>query len=105
MKILVNTGSNLAGNEELVARVEAAITKALSHFRNHVTRVEVHLSDENGDKHGQHDKRCMIEARLQGRRPIAVSCEAPTLVQAVAGAADRLKSSLGTTLDQLHAHR
>jgi hypothetical protein len=30
--------------------------------------VEVHLSDENGKKGGSHDKRCMMEARLEGHQ-------------------------------------
>ncbi|MHC4549911.1 MAG: HPF/RaiA family ribosome-associated protein [Planctomycetota bacterium] len=105
MQIQVNTDKNIEGHEELVAQVEATITKSLSHLSAHVTRVEVHLSDENGDKNSQKDKRCMIEARLEGRQPTAVTCEAATLAQAVAGAADRLKSSLQSTLDQLHEHR
>jgi len=105
MKIQVNTDKNIAGHEALVAQVEATVTKSLSRFSAHITRVEVHLSDENGDKHGQNDKRCVMEARLEGRQPSAVTCEAATLAQAVAGAADKLKSSLGSTLERLHEHR
>ncbi len=105
MQIQVNTDKNIEGHEGLVAQVEATITRSLSHLSAHVTRVEVHLSDENGDKSGQNDKRCMLEARLMGRQPTAVTCEAATLAQAVAGAADRLKSSLQSTLDQLRERR
>lgn len=36
-----------------------------------ISRVEVHLSDEDGKKGGQNDKRCMMEARLDGRQPAA----------------------------------
>lgn len=105
MKIQVNTDKNIEGHEKLVAQVEATVAKSLSHVSAHVTRVEVHLSDENGDKNGQHDKRCMMEARLEGRQPTAVTCEAATVAQAVAGAADKLKSSLESTLGRLHEHR
>ncbi len=105
MQIQVNTDKNIEGHEELVAHVEATVTRSLSHVSAHVTRVEVHLSDENGDKSGQNDKRCMMEARLEGQQPTAVTCEAATLTQAVAGAADKLKSSLESTLDRLHQHR
>jgi len=105
MKIQVNTDKNIDGNEALVAQVEAVVTKSLSHFSTHITRLEVHLSDENGDKNGQHDKKCMMEARLEGRQPTAVTCAAATLTQAVSGAADKLKSSLGSTLERLHEHR
>jgi ribosome-associated translation inhibitor RaiA len=105
MKIQVNTDKNIEGREPLVAHVEATITRALGHLSEHVTRVEVHLSDENGGKAGAHDKRCMIEARLEGRQPTAVTCEAATLSQALDGAADKLKSSLHSTLGRLHDHR
>ena len=105
MQIQVNTDKNIQGHEELVAQVESTVSKALSHFSNHITRVEVHLSDENGNKDGQNDKRCMIEARLEGRQPTAVTCEAATQTQAVAGAAERLKSSLDSTLGRLQERR
>jgi len=105
MQIQVNTDKNIEGREALVAEVEKTVTRSLSHCSAHVTRVEVHLSDENGDKSGQLDKRCMMEARLEGRQPTAVTCEAATLAQAVAGAADKLKSSLESTLERLHERR
>lgn len=106
MKIQLNTDKNIDAHEDLVAEVEATISQALSHLSGHITRVEVHLSDQNGvKKKGQHDKRCMMEARVEGRQPTAVTCEAATLNQAIAGAADRLKSAVQRTLDQLHAHR
>lgn len=105
MQIQVNTDKHIKGHEALVAQVQATVTKSLSHFNAHITRVEVHLSDENGDKNGQTDKRCMMEARLEGRQPTAVTCEAATLTQAVAGAAVKLKSSLESTLERLRAHR
>ncbi|MEO7889698.1 MAG: HPF/RaiA family ribosome-associated protein [Vicinamibacterales bacterium] len=105
MQIQVNTDHNIEGREALVARVRGIVESALSRWIDHITRVEVHLSDENGDKTGQNDKRCMMEARLEGRQPAAVTCEAATLAQAVAGAADKLKTSLESTLERLHEHR
>lgn len=105
MKIQVNTDKNIEGHAELTSHVEATVAKSLSHFSDQITRVEVHLSDENGAKNGQHDKRCMMEARVEGRQPTAVTCEAATVAQAVAGAADKLKSSLESTLGRLHEHR
>jgi hypothetical protein len=64
--------------------------------------VEVHLSDENSDKKsGVDDMRCLLEARLAGLQPIAVSHEAATLQGAVHGAAEKLKRSLDSTLGRL----
>jgi len=100
MKIQVNTDSNIEGRLGLVAHVEATVTKSLSHISNHVTRVEVHLSDQNGDKIGPKDKRCVMEARLQGQQPTAVTCDAATLDEAISGAAEKLKNSLKSKLDR-----
>jgi ribosome-associated translation inhibitor RaiA len=101
MKIQINTDNHLTGRESLVERAEATITGALGHLAKHVTRVEVHLSDENGEKTGGRDKRCMMEARLEGRQPIAVTDESSSLDGAIIGAADKLKSSLDSTLGRL----
>lgn len=82
MKIQFNTDVNIKGTEALAAKVSATIEQALQHVSAHITRIEVHLSDENGDKSGQQDQRCMLEARLEGRRPVAVTEHAETLEQA-----------------------
>jgi len=105
MKIQVNTDVNIDGTEALAAWVSETVEHALQHFAEHVTRVEVHLSDENGGKSGQQDQRCMLEARLEGRQPLAVTEHAATLDQAVHGAAQKLARLLDSTLGRLRDHR
>ena len=105
MKIQLNTDAHIEGTEALAARVSATVEQALERFSEHVTRVEVHLSDENGNKHGQQDHRCMLEARLEGRQPVAATEHAATLEQAVLGAAQKLVHLLDSTLGRLHEHR
>jgi hypothetical protein len=51
----------------------------------------VHLSDENGKKEGYNDIQCILEARIEGRDPIAVRCDADTAKNAVLGAIDKVK--------------
>jgi ribosome-associated translation inhibitor RaiA len=101
MKIQINTDNHITGRETLVAHAEATITSALGHLADHITRVEVHLSDANGEKTGGRDKRCMMEARLEGRQPIVVTDESDSLDGAITGAADKLKGSLDRTLGRL----
>jgi ribosome-associated translation inhibitor RaiA len=72
---------------------------------DHITRVEVHLTDERGPKNGKNDKRCMMEARLEGRQPIAVTDEAAALDLAVNGAADKLARLIENTLGKLRDER
>ena len=91
MKIQINTDNNIGGREKMARQAEAAVERTLGHLAEHITRVEVHLSDENGKKGGSHDKRCMMEARLEGHQPIAVTHEAETIDRAIDGAAGKLK--------------
>jgi len=105
MKIQVNTDVHIEGNEALAARVSSTVEQALKRFGDDVTRIEVHLGDENGRKSGQQDHRCMLEARLEGRQPVAVTEYAATLEQAVHGAAQKLARMLDSTLGRLRDPR
>lgn len=103
MLIQLNTDGNILGNEALAQQVEIVLTDALARYTQHITRLEVHLSDVNSEaKQGAEDMRCLLEARLAGRQPTAVSHQAATLEQALNGAADKLKSSLESTLGRLN---
>jgi ribosome-associated translation inhibitor RaiA len=98
MQVQINTDHNIEGHEALAAQVSEVVESALSRVSDHITRVEVHVNDENSDKHGQSDKRCMMEARLECRQPIAVTHQAATLDQALDGAADKLTRLIESTL-------
>ena len=103
MQIQINTDHNIEGHEALVAQLSGVVESALSRFSDHITQVEVHLSDENSDKKGGNDDiRCVMDASLEGRRPIAVTHQAATLDQAVDGAADKLSNLIESTLGRLH---
>jgi ribosome-associated translation inhibitor RaiA len=104
MTIQFNTDNNIKGSEELRKPLIAVISEELSRFSAQITRLEVHLSDEDGPKNGLNDKRCMLEARLEGRQPIAVTNHANDHEQAVSGAIDKLKTSLDTIFGRLRNH-
>jgi hypothetical protein len=78
------------------------VTATLAQFSDHLTRVEVHISDENAAKSGQHDKRCMMEARPANQKPMAVTHEAATVDAACIGAAKKLRNMLETHFGKLH---
>ena len=101
MLIEISTDSNIGGSDSLSAHIKELVQKALDHFADRITRIEVHLSDANAGKSGQDDKRCMIEARLEGRQPVAVTHAAATLEKAAKGAADKMKRSLDSTIGRL----
>jgi ribosome-associated translation inhibitor RaiA len=90
VQVQINTDHNIHSDEALAAWVTGVVESALARASDRITRVEVHLSDENGRKSGQKDKRCLMEARLEGRHPIAVTEHAATLDKAVNGASEKL---------------
>ncbi len=104
MDVLVNTDSSVEGHEALSTDVEATVRHALDRFSDRITRIEVHLSDENSHKSGSHDKRCLMEARIAGRPPTAVTHNAPDITKAVAGATDKLRRVLDTVFGKLATH-
>ncbi|MGD9841481.1 MAG: HPF/RaiA family ribosome-associated protein [Steroidobacteraceae bacterium] len=104
MHIQINTDHNLRGHEPITDRAHHIIASALDRFSEHITRVEVHLSDENADKTSKNDKRCMIEARLEGRNPMAVTHQAATLAEAIDGATDKLSVLIDKTLGKMRSH-
>lgn len=101
MKIQINTDHNIAGDEQWAAKAEASVATALARFADQITRIEVHVSDVNAGKSGTDDKRCLLEARLAGLRPLAVDHQAATVDGAVAGAARKLVRMLDSTLGRL----
>ncbi|MDZ4788165.1 MAG: HPF/RaiA family ribosome-associated protein [Blastochloris sp.] len=100
MKIQINTDNNIDGSDALTQQTQAVVEDAMGHFAQQITRVEVHLSDENSHKGGR-DKRCVMEARLEGMQPVAVTDQAQHIEQAVQGAADKLKKLLDRELGRL----
>lgn len=70
MKIKLNTDKNIPRDEHLENYLSSLISDELSRFSEHITRIEVHLADENGHKKGENDKRCVLEARLETDNPL-----------------------------------
>jgi regulator of PEP synthase PpsR (kinase-PPPase family) len=101
MQILINSDHHIKGGDSATETVESIVRAAVERFANRITRIEVHLSDTNGPKHGDKEKRCVLEARVGGLRPLAVAHEAPNLREAVEGAAEKLHHSLEQALARL----
>jgi ribosome-associated translation inhibitor RaiA len=105
MIIQVNTAPGIQGSEGLIAGVTTVVQNALSRFSAQVTRVEVHVSEETGRVEGVHDKRCMMEARLEGHQPLAVTQHSATSEDAIQGAADKLERLIEHTTGRLRELR
>lgn len=104
MQIQFNTDNHIEGHERMEAYFSSSIEEALKKFEDKITRIEVHIGDENSAKEGGNDKRCLIEARIAGMKPVAVTNHADTVELAVNGAIDKIKRVLSTTFEKLRTY-
>ena len=105
MQIQVHSDNHIEGSARLADWVSASVASKLERFDDELTRVVVHLNDENGEKAGAQDKRCQIEARPKGLQPTSVTHRAETLALALDGALDKLGNALGHQFGKLRAKR
>jgi hypothetical protein len=102
MLVEFSTDSTISGTEAHAQQAETTVRDALGHLGEHLTRVEIHLTDLNSRaKGGPADVRCLLEARPTDHQPLAVSHEAGSADQATKGAADKLKRSLESLFGRL----
>ncbi len=101
MTILVNTDNHIEGKEELNTYINTLFNEKLARFDAHLTRIEVHLSDENAGKAGSDDKNCNIEARLEGYDPIFVSAKSDQTSLAIHDALHKIKRAIEHQLDKV----
>jgi hypothetical protein len=105
MKILINSNNKFEVDRELSGAVVSEVERALERFEGRLTRVEVHLSDENGAKGGDRDKRCVIETRPAGMQPLSVTDNAATVEEAATGAAHKMKRLLDSAFGKIDEKR
>ena len=93
--------ANFPQSDALEAHVEEQLAHHVGRFADRLTRVEVHLSDENSTaKRGPDDMRCMLEARPAGLKPISVDDRDGDIYAAVRGAAKKLQRALERRLEK-----
>lgn len=95
MKVQVNTSNDIENKDALERWASEYVNDHLGRFEQDITSIEVQMTDENhSGKGGAGDKRCMMEARVAGRAPIAVTNFAADQNVAFRGAADKLAHAL-----------
>ncbi|SDT98916.1 HPF/RaiA family ribosome-associated protein [Halopseudomonas salegens] len=102
MQIQVNS-KHTNGSVRQQEWVSATLQGELKRFDEFLTRVEVHLSDENAHKSGADDKRCQIELRPKGHQALSVTHKASSLEQAVNGAAEKAYNALEHLMGKLNS--
>jgi hypothetical protein len=102
MKVQVNTSNDIQNKDALESWASDYLNEHLGRFDQDITSIEVQLTDENhAAKGGGVDKRCMMEARINGRAPIAVTNYGPDQNLAFRGAADKLGNALDHAFGKL----
>ncbi|MFN7002671.1 MAG: HPF/RaiA family ribosome-associated protein [Roseinatronobacter sp.] len=105
MHIQVNTDNTISGREDVTSFVEGVIQSKLGAVSGSITRVEVHLQDQNAEKKGPDDKRCLIEVRLEGRQPVSTTDTSDNLQSAITGAVDKMRNLLDRELGKARNRR
>ena len=83
--------------ETFIAPLIKLIEQNLIVYIYRITTLIIHLSEENDT---EEDRRCMLEARVEGLKPIVVTSTAETHTLAVQGATDKLNEALRELLDR-----
>jgi hypothetical protein len=104
MQIQVNADNHIEANEARSDWARGVVESAMAHLADSVTRVEVHLSDENAGKGGAAVLRCKMEARVNGRPPVAVTNDASGMDAAVNGAVHKLVRATSSALGRADKH-
>ncbi len=105
MQIQVHSDNHIEGSARLVEWVSASVASKLERFDDELTRIVVHLHDDNGAKAGAQDKRCQIEARPKGLQPLSVTHKAESLEQAIDGSIEKLHHALEHQFGKLRNKR
>ncbi|HST37172.1 MAG TPA: HPF/RaiA family ribosome-associated protein [Allosphingosinicella sp.] len=105
MFVQISTDNRIKTDAAANARLEDKIRARLRRFEKRLSHVEVHVTDVNGEKGGEGDKRASLEVRAAGHDPVAVHADAHRVDNAVALAADKAVRALDHALGKQGDHR
>ena len=105
MEIQMDTSKAIGNKAALGQWASAELTEKLNRFRDEITRVEVYLSENKGDKIGTDALHCSMQARLGRQQLITVNHDGASQDEAFRGALAKLLSSLEASMGRLKKHR
>ncbi|MEX2213958.1 MAG: ribosome-associated translation inhibitor RaiA [Phycisphaeraceae bacterium] len=103
MLIQIN-GAEIHSTEAINDHVNKTVNHSLHLWERQVTRVEIHLHDDNGSKGGV-DKRCIMEVRLAGFQPLAVEEVDEDMYNAITKAGSKLERAVRHKIERHEAHK
>lgn len=100
MLVQINFG-DVQHSKAIASWAEERIRAQLGHLTEKLTRVEVHLRDDNSSaKSSDDDKRCVMEGRIAGRRPLAVDHSGGDLYKVIDETAGKLSRAVRTDVEK-----
>lgn len=100
MLIQVNYG-DVERSDAIDQFVRDKVMKELGHLSDKLTRVEVHLRDDNSaSKSSSNDKRCTMEARPAGRKPFVVDHAGDDLYSVISETAGKLSRAVKKNVER-----
>ncbi|MGB0767912.1 MAG: HPF/RaiA family ribosome-associated protein [Phycisphaeraceae bacterium] len=100
MLIQVNYG-DVERSDAIDEFVREKVTKELGYLADKLTRVEVHVRDDNSaGKSSHNDKRCMMEARPANRQPLVVEHTGDDLYTVIAETAGKLSRAVKKNVER-----
>lgn len=103
MQVQIHT-NGIANSDALNARLQQELEAALRIYSDQITRIEAHLHDDNGPKHGN-DKRCLLEIRLAGHQPLAVESASDDMYLSITQATGKAQRAVRNKIERHEAHR
>ncbi len=102
MQVIINSDNQVDLDEDFIQHWQSEISSSLQkRFSDWITRVEVHLTDENSkSKAGIDDIRCLIEARPADRQPVSIEVRGASAEHALSDGIQTLSRRLGTLVDK-----
>ena len=104
MHVEINAADGVERSPALDEHIRTKLARVDRHFGEHLTQVRVFLKDVNAGKGGI-DKCCHMEARPEGRDPVAVEAMASDAYQVVGDAVDKLDRALEHRLARAEGRR
>lgn len=102
MKVQVNASNDVHNKEALESWAAEYLNERLARFTQDLTSIEVQLTDENhATKGGAAEKRCMLEGRMAGRAPVAVTAFGADQNLAFRAATEKLEHALDHAIGKL----
>lgn len=101
MMVQINAG-DIQSSQALREHVHQAVAAALKHVSEKMTRVEVHLRDDNAGKSAADDKRVTMEGRIAGQPPLVVEHATDDLYKSITATASKLGRAVKNRLERIH---